>query len=59
MSKEDLLGRTRTGLPGDEMTCAIPGPRLAEVARNLEATARIDATAKSQAATDVQRFAES
>jgi hypothetical protein len=29
------------------------------VVRNLEATARIDATAKSHAATDVQRFAES
>ena len=29
------------------------------LARNLEAPARIDATAKSQAATDVQRFAES
>ncbi|MFZ2059167.1 MAG: hypothetical protein WAV54_17340 [Acidimicrobiales bacterium] len=58
MSKEDLLGRTRTGLPGDEMTCAIPGPRLVGVMRNLEATARIDATSESPAATGVQRFAE-
>jgi hypothetical protein len=58
MSKEDLLGRTRTGLPGDEMTCAIPGNRLAEVVRDIEATARIDAIAESYAAADIRRFPE-
>ena len=41
------LSRTRTGLPGDETTCAIPGPRLVEVVRNVEATARIDAVAET------------
>ena len=29
------LSRTRTGLPGDEMTCAIPANRLAEVVRSV------------------------
>jgi uncharacterized protein (DUF169 family) len=51
------LSRTRTGLSGDEITCAIPGPRLVEVVRNVEATARIDAVAESYAAADIRRFA--
>jgi uncharacterized protein (DUF169 family) len=50
------LSRTRTGLPGDEMTCAIPGPRLAEVVSSVEATVRIDALAESFAAADIRRF---
>jgi hypothetical protein len=40
------------------MTCAIPGNRLAEVVRDIEATARIDAIAESYAAADIRRFAE-
>ena len=52
------LSRTRTGMPSDEMTCAIPASRLAEVVASIEATARIDAVAESYAAADVQRFAE-
>ena len=40
-------------MPGDEITCAVPGPRLAEPLRNPEATTRSDA------ATDVPPFAES
>ena len=52
------LSRTRTGLPGDEMTCAIPGNRLAEVVRGVEATAAIDADAESYAAADIRRFAD-
>jgi uncharacterized protein (DUF169 family) len=52
------LSRARTGLPDDEMTCAIPGSRLAEVVRSIETTARIDAAAESYAAIDVQRFAD-
>ena len=51
------LSRTRTGLPSDEMTCAIPGPRLADVLRNLEATTRANALAESYAAADIRRFA--
>ena len=52
------LSRTRTSLPGDEMTCAIPGNRLAEVVCGVEATARSDAVAESYAAADIRRFAE-
>jgi len=52
------LSRTRTGLPGDEMTCAIPANRLAEVVRSVATTARIDAVAESYAAVDLSRFAE-
>jgi uncharacterized protein (DUF169 family) len=52
------LSRTRTGMTEDEMTCAIPGSRLAEVVRSIEETARIDAIAESYAAADVERFAE-
>jgi len=52
------LSRTRTGMPADEMTCAIPASRLAEVVASIEAKARIDAVAASYAAADVQRFAD-
>jgi len=52
------LSRTRTGLPDDEMTCAIPGSRLAEVVQKIEKTVRIDAVAESYAAADMQRFAQ-
>ncbi|MGD0440115.1 MAG: DUF169 domain-containing protein [Acidimicrobiales bacterium] len=52
------LSRSRTGLPGVEMTCAIPAFRLAEVVRSVEATARIDAVAESYAASDIRRFVE-
>jgi len=51
------LSRTRTGLPGDEMTCAIPGRRLADVVNIIEATARINAVAEFYAAADAGRFA--
>jgi uncharacterized protein (DUF169 family) len=50
------LSRTRTGQSGDEMTCAIPGGRLAEVVSAVEETGRIDAVAESYAATDISRF---
>jgi uncharacterized protein (DUF169 family) len=52
------LSRTRTEMAADEMTCAIPGSRLAEVVRAIEETARIDAIAESCAAADLERFAE-
>jgi len=53
------LSRARTGQPEDEMTCAIPGNRLAEVVRRVETTSRIDAVAESYAAADLRRFPES
>ncbi len=52
------LSRSRSGMPPDEMTCAIPGPRLAEVVASVETTARIDAVASSYVAADAERFAE-
>jgi len=52
------LSRARSGMPGDEMTCAIPATRLAEVVESIEATARVDAIAASYAAADAERFAE-
>jgi uncharacterized protein (DUF169 family) len=52
------LSRSRTGQPDDEMTCAIPGARLAEVVGSLAAKARIDAVAEGYAAADLERFAE-
>lgn len=52
------LSRTRTGLPGDEMTCAIPAGRLDEVVRAVQRTAAVDAVAESYAAADIRRFAD-
>jgi uncharacterized protein (DUF169 family) len=51
-----MLSRTRTGMPSEEMTCAIPAQRLAEVVAKVEATAKIDAVVASYAATDALRF---
>jgi uncharacterized protein (DUF169 family) len=50
------LSRTRTGQRDDEMTCAIPGGRLAEVVSRVAETARIDAVAESYASADISRF---
>jgi uncharacterized protein (DUF169 family) len=52
-----MLSRTRTGMPSEEMTAAIPGPRLAEVVAKIEETARVDAIVASYAAEDARRFA--
>ena len=51
-----MLSRTRTGMPSDEMTCAIPAGRLADVVARVEATARTDAVVASYAAEDARRF---
>ena len=50
------LSRTRTAQSIDEVTCAIPGSRLAEVVRGVEVTTGIDAVAESYAAADLARF---
>jgi len=52
------LSRARTGQPEDELTCAIPGHRLADVITALETRARIDAVAEGYAVADLQRFGE-
>jgi uncharacterized protein (DUF169 family) len=66
MAKEDglvaasvgcALSRARTGMRADEMTCAIPGARLAEVVERLEATANLDRAMARYAADDARRFA--
>jgi uncharacterized protein (DUF169 family) len=51
------LSRARTGMRPDEMTCAIPGSRVAEVAAQAVRTAAVDATVAKYAAEDARRFA--
>ena len=50
------LSRARTAQSDNELTCAIPASRLAEVVRSVETIARIDAVAESYAAADIGRF---
>jgi len=50
------LSRARTGMRPDEMTVAIPGPRLAEVAAAVERAAAIDTVVAKYAADDARRF---
>jgi uncharacterized protein (DUF169 family) len=52
-----MLSRTRTGMPSEEMTAAIPAARLSEVVTKIEETARVDAIVASYAAEDARRFA--
>ena len=52
-----MLSRTRTAMPSEEMTCAIPAPRLAEVVERIESAASVDAVVASYAADDARRFA--
>jgi uncharacterized protein (DUF169 family) len=52
-----MLSRTRTGMPSEEMTAAIPASRLAEVVAKVQETARVDAIVASYAAEDGLRFA--
>jgi uncharacterized protein (DUF169 family) len=51
-----MLSRTRTGMSSDEMTCAIPAWRLAEVVAKVERTAVADAAVAAYAADDARRF---
>jgi uncharacterized protein (DUF169 family) len=51
-----MLSRVRTGLPNSEMTCAIPGSRLAEVTQMIKTTAVIDGTVANYASEDSRRF---
>jgi len=52
-----MLSRVRTGMGNSEMTCAIPGPRLAEVVERLRATRVADNAVAAYAAEDARRFA--
>ena len=51
------LSRVRTAMAATDMTCAIPGPRLAEVVDVVVATAAADTRVARYAAQDAQRFA--
>jgi uncharacterized protein (DUF169 family) len=50
------LSRARTGMRPEEMTCAIPGRRVAEVVEALERAAALDRAMASYAAADAKRF---
>ena len=51
-----MLSRVRTGMPNTEMTCAIPGSRVADVVQKIKTTGAIDSTVASYASEDAKRF---
>lgn len=51
------LSRARTGMPDDEVTCAIPAGRAAEVLAHLQATRATNEHVVGYALTDAARFA--
>jgi uncharacterized protein (DUF169 family) len=51
-----MLSRVRTGMPNTEMTCALPGSRLAEAVQQIKTTAAIDGTVANYASEDSRRF---
>ena len=50
------LSRSRTGMRQEELTCVIPGARLAEAIDTLESTVRLDHAMASYALSDAKRF---
>ena len=54
-----MLSRVRTGMSNTEMTCAIPGERLAEVIEGLKNTCKADSAAATYASEDARRFLNS
>ncbi|HEX8089983.1 MAG TPA: DUF169 domain-containing protein [Blastocatellia bacterium] len=51
-----MLSRVRTGMSNNEMTCAIPARRLAEVIHLLKTAAVADSAVAAYASQDAQRF---
>lgn len=51
-----MLSRVRTGMSNNEMTCAIPGGRLAELIAQLRDSGRADAEVAAYASEDAGRF---
>ncbi|MBT3333030.1 MAG: hypothetical protein HN394_16115 [Rhodospirillaceae bacterium] len=51
-----MLSRVRTGMSNNEMTCAIPGPILAEVIARLSSAVQVDKTVAAYASQDSMRF---
>ena len=54
-----MLSRVRTGMSNTEMTCAIPGERLAKVVEKLKNTCRADNAVAIYASGDARRFLSS
>lgn len=52
-----MLSRVRTGMTNNEMSCAIPAQRLAEVAKALRSNAETERQVAAYAAADGARFA--
>lgn len=50
------LSRARTGMKAEEMTCALPAARLAEIVATLEAAADLDRAMARYASADARRF---
>ncbi|MGH9046439.1 MAG: DUF169 domain-containing protein [Acidimicrobiales bacterium] len=50
------LSRQRTGMRPDEMTCALPAPRLGPIVEALERASAVDEAVASYAADDARRF---
>ena len=53
-----MLSRVRTGMPNTEMTCAIPGGRLAEVVERLRGACGADKAVAAYASEDSRRFGQ-
>lgn len=51
-----MLSRVRTGMTNTEMTCAIPGEKLAEVTQQIKTTVAIDGSVANYASEDTRRF---
>ena len=51
------LSRSRTGMPPEEMTCALPVEGLAEAVARIEAAAELDRAMHRYASADAKRFA--
>lgn len=51
-----MLSRVRTGMPNTEMTCAIPGARVADMVQRIKTTGVVDGTVANYASEDSRRF---
>lgn len=51
-----MLSRVRTGMSNNDVTCAIPGARLAEVVARLRQAQAADLAVAAYAAADAKRF---
>ena len=51
-----MLSRVRTGIPNNEVTCAIPFHKLSEVIDALKTSCESDHLVAAYAAADIKRF---